>query len=122
MAHLLNIIKQQQQALIDEKKLIILCLQHNIWDHFGVAREKFSAFSEVKQMQLLRKFYFDLVPTLSTSAMNASSSHINSSIGSAIKNSSSITMTKVIENGADRSEFTVSNAQNEEGVKKGINL
>ena len=76
----------------------------------------------MKQMQLLRKFYFDLVPTLSTSAMNASSFHINSSIGSAIKNSSSITITKVIENGADRSEFTVSNAQNEEGVKKGINL
>ena len=86
MAHLLNIVKQQQQAPIDEEKLRILCLQHNIWDHFGVAREKFSAFSEVKQMQLLRKFYFDLVPTLSTSAMNASSSHINSSIGSAIKN------------------------------------
>ena len=76
----------------------------------------------MKQMQLLRKFYFDLVPTLSTSAMKASSSHINSSIGSAIKNSSSITITKVIENGADRLEFTVSNAQNEEGVKKGINL
>ena len=73
-------------------------------------------------MQLLRKFYFDLVLTLSTSAMNASSSHIDSSIGSAIKNSSSITMTKVIENGADRSEFTISTTQNEEGVKKSINL
>ena len=97
MAHLLNIVKQQQQAPIDEEKLRILCHQHNIWDHFGVAREEFSAFSEVKQMQLLRKFYFDLVLTLSTSAMNASSSHIDSSIGSAIKNSSSLTMTKVIE-------------------------
>ena len=73
-------------------------------------------------MQLLRKFYFDLVLTLSTSAMNASSSHIDSSIGSAIKNSSSITMTKIIENGANRSEFTVSTAQNEEVVKKSINL
>ena len=122
MAHLLNIVKQQQQAPIDEEKLRILCLKHNIWHHFGVAQEEFSAFSEVKQMQLLRKFYFDLVSTLSTSAMNASSSHIDSSIGSAIKNSLSITMTKVIENGVDRSEFTVSTAQNKEGVKKSINL
>ena len=73
-------------------------------------------------MQLLRKFYFDLVPTLSTSAMNASSLHIDSSIGSAIKNSSSIKITKVIENGVDRSEFTNSTAQIEEGVKKSINL
>ena len=122
MAHLLNIVKQQQQALIDEEKLRTLCLQHNILDHFGVAREEFSAFSEVKQMQLLKKFYFDLVPILSTSAMNASSSHIDSRSGSAIKNSSSIRMTKVIENGADRSEFTISTTQNEEGVKKSINL
>ena len=105
MAHLLNIVKQQQQAPIDEGKLRILYLQHNIWDHFSVTREEFYAFSEVKQMQLLKKFYFNLLPTLSTSEMNASSSHIDSSIGNAIKNSSSITMTKVIENGADRSEF-----------------
>ena len=73
-------------------------------------------------MQLLRKFHFNLVPTLSTSAMNTSSSQIDSSIGSAIKNSSRISMTKVIENGAGRSEFTISTAQNEEGAKKSINL
>ena len=61
-----DIAKQQQQVPIDEEKLRTLCLQHNIWNHFGVARKEFLAFSEVKQMQLLRKFYFDLMPTLST--------------------------------------------------------
>ena len=81
MAHLLNIVKQQQQAPIDEEKLRILCLQHNIWDHFGISREEFSVFPEAKQLQLLRKFYFDLVPSLVTSAMNpTSSSHIDSEL------------------------------------------
>ena len=100
----------------------ILCLRRNICDHFGVSREEFSAFPESRQLQLLRKFYFDLPPSLATSTMNpTTSSHIDSSIGSAIQNSSSITITKVIENGGDRSELTVS-AQNEDGVKKSINL
>ena len=122
MAHLLNIVKQQQQAPIDEEKLRILCLQHNIWDHFGISHKEFSAFSEAKQLQLLRKFYFDFAPSLVTSAMNpTTSSRIDLSICSAIQNSSSIAMTKVIENGADRSELTVS-TQNEEVVKKSVNL
>ena len=124
MAHLLNIVKQQQQVPIDEEKLRILCLQRNIWYHFGISRKEFSVFPEAKQLQLLRKFYFDLAPSLATSTMNpTSSSYIDSSIGSAIQNSSSITMTKVIKNGADRSELTVSaaTAQNED-VKNSINL
>ena len=50
MAHLLNIVKQQQQAPIDEEKLRILCLQDNIWDHFGISHKEFSAFSEAKQL------------------------------------------------------------------------
>ena len=123
MAHLLNIIRQpQQQAPIVEEKLRILCLRRNIWDHFGVSREEFSAFRESKQLQLLRKFYFDLRPSLATSTVNPTTlPHFDSSIGSAIQNSSSITMTKVIENGGDRSELTVS-AQNKDGFKKSINL
>ena len=122
MAHLLHIVKQQQQALIDKEKLRIPYLQHNIWDNFGISRKEFSVFPEAKQLQFLRKFYFDLAPSLVTSAMNlTTSSHIDLSIGCAIQNSSSITMTKVIENGADRSELTVS-AQNEEIVKKSVNL
>ena len=89
MAHLLNIVKQQQQMSIDEEKLRQLCFHHNIWDHFGVSREEFSALPEAKQLQLLRKFYFDLEPSLAISKDNPSLSPIDSSISSAIKNSSS---------------------------------
>lgn len=116
MVHLLSIVNQQ--APIDEEKLKILCTHKNIWDHFGIAREECSTLSEAKQLQMLRKFYFDLLPSLSRSA---ASSSIDSSISSAIKNSSSITMTKVIEEGGDRSELSVSTAK-EEGSKKSIQL
>ena len=94
MVHLLNIVKQaQQQAPIDEEKLRILCLQRNIWDHFGISCEEFSVFPESRELQLLRKFYLDLASSLATSTMNpTTSSHIDSSIGSGIQNSSSITM------------------------------
>ena len=98
MAHLLGIVKQQQ-APIDEEKLRLLSLNHNIWDHFGFSREEFSALPEARQLQLLRKFYFDLVPSLAMSRVNSSSSHIDSSISNTIKSSSSLTMTKIIENG-----------------------
>ena len=119
MAHLLSIVNQQQ-APIDEEKLRILCTRQNIWDHFRLAREDFSALSEAKQLQMLRKFYFDLLPTLSSA--RSSAFNINSSIGSAIRNSAGLTMTKVIENGDDRSEMTVSTVNGEEKVKKSINF
>ena len=122
MTHLLNIVKQQQQTLIDEEKLRQLCFYHNIWDHFGVSRKEFSALPEAKQLQLLRKFYFDLEPSLAISKDNPSLSHIDSSISSAIKNSSSLTMTKIIENGGDKLQLTVSSSQNNNGGKKSINL
>ena len=54
MAHLLSIVNQQK-GLIDEEKLRILCTRQNIWDHFGLAREDFSALSEAKQFQMLPK-------------------------------------------------------------------
>ena len=69
---------------------------------------------------MLPKPYFDLLPTLSSARLNAF--NIHSSIGSAIQNSAGLTMTKVIENGDDRSEITVSTANDEEKVKKSINL
>ena len=119
MAHLLRIVNQQK-ALIDEEKLRILCTRQNIWDHFGLAREDFSALSEAKQFQMLPKLYFDLLPTLSSARLNAF--NIHSRIGSAIQNSAGLTMTKVIENGDDRSEIAVSTANDEEKVKKSINL
>ena len=98
MAYLLSIVNQQQ-APINEEKLSILCTWHNMCDHFGLAREDFSALSEAKQLQMLRKFYFDLLPALSIAKSNAF--NIDSSIGSAIQNSAGLTMTKVIDNGDD---------------------
>ena len=116
MVHLLSIVNQQ--APIDDEKLRILCTHKNIWNHFGIAREECSTLSEAKQLQMLRKFYFDLLPSLSRLA---ASSSIDSSISSAIKNSSSITMTKIFEEGGDRSELSVSTAK-EEGSKKRVQL
>ena len=119
MANLLSIVNQQQTP-IDEEKLRILCMRQNIWDHFGIAREDFSALSEAKQLQMLRRFYFDFLPTLSNVKTNLF--NIDSSIGSAIRNSTGSTMTKVIENGDDRSEMTVSTVKGEETSKKSIHI
>ena len=69
MANLLSIVNQQQTP-IDEEKLRILCMRQNIWDHFGIAREDFSALSEAKQLQMLRRLYFDFLPTLSNVKTN----------------------------------------------------
>ena len=63
MANLLGVVKQQQ-APINEEKLRILCTRQNIWDYFELEQD-FSALPESKQLQLLRKFYFDLLPSLS---------------------------------------------------------
>ena len=52
MANLLSIVNQQQTP-IDEEKLRILCMRQNIWDHFAIAPEDFSALSEAKQLQML---------------------------------------------------------------------
>ena len=67
---------------------------------------------------MLRKFYCDLLPTLSSA--RSSAFNIDSNIGSAIQNSAGLTMTKVIENGDDRSEMTVSTVNGEEKVKKAL--
>ena len=85
---------------------------------FGLKREVFSALSEAKQLQMVRKFYFEQMPKLS----NSNAFNIDSSIGSAIRNSLGLTMRKVIESGDDRTEVTVDTLNPEEKVKKSINL
>lgn len=102
-ANLLNIVNQKPMS-IDEEKFRLLCTQRNIWDHFGVSREKFSSMPDTEQLLLLRKFYFDLELTISTLAASSRST-IDSSISNAIENSSSLTMTKIIENNRDRSQY-----------------
>ena len=90
----------------------------NIWDHFGISREEFSSLPESRQLHLLRKIYFDHLPSLSKARLNTTSSQSDASIGNAIKNSSNLTMTKVIENGGDRSELTLSTANDTDTPKK----
>ena len=82
MASILGIVNQQQTP-IDEDKLRILCSQKNVWEHFGLNREYFSSLSEAKQLQLVRKFYFENLSIPS----NSKASSVNSSIGSVIRNS-----------------------------------
>ena len=70
---------------------------------------------ENKQMQLVRKFYFDHLPR-----SNASS--VDSSIGTAIRNSAGLIMKKVIENGDDRTELSVPTVNNSGENKKSVFL
>ena len=79
-------------------------------------REDFLNLSEAKQLQLGRKFYFE---NLSSS----SKTNIDSSIESAIQNSTGLSMTKIIESGNDRIEMTLStNATTEKKPVKCINM
>ena len=117
MPNILSIVNQQLTP-IEEEKLRILCSRQNVWDHFGIDREVFSTLSKAKQLQMVRKFYFDNLPNLSRS----NAFNIDSSIGSAIWNSAGLSMKKVIKNGDDRTEVIVATVNSEEKVKKSINL
>ena len=61
---------------------------------------------------MVRKFYFDNISKPSN-AFN-----IDSSIGSAIRNASGLTMRKVIQSGDNRTEMTVQTLNSGEKVKK----
>ena len=115
MANLVSIVNQQQTP-IDEEKLRILCSRKNVWDHFGLNREVFSTLSDAKQLQMVRKFYFDNLPNFS----KLNPPNIDSSIGSAIRNSSGLTMRKVIKSSDGRTEMTVDTVNSEEKVKKAL--
>ena len=117
MANLHNIVNQQQTP-IDKEKLKLLCSQQNVWGYFGLEREVFSALSEAKQLQMLRKFFLNECRIFVTRTL----SNIDSSIGSAIRNASGLTMKKVIESGDDRTEVTVDTLNSEEKVKKSFKL
>ena len=97
MSSILLIVQQQHQTPIDEDKLRIFCARKNVWDYFGLEREDFLSLSDAKQLQLVRKFYFK-------NLSSASKTSINSSIGTAIQNSSGLSMTKIIESENDRTE------------------
>ena len=107
MSSILSIVQQQHQTPIDEDKLRILCARKNVWNHFGLEREKILSLSDAKQLQLVRKFYFE-------NLSSASRTSIDSSIGTAIQNSSELSMTKIMESGNDRTEITLSAGSTEE--------
>lgn len=117
-AYLLNIANLTPKS-IDEEKLKVLCAKHNVWDYFGVSRDEFGSKSESEQVMLLKKFYYELEPTIFNVPAH---SNIDNSISKSIENSSNLTMAKIIENEAgDRSEVTVSSSKNNE-EKKLVNL
>ena len=67
---------------------------------------------------MVRELYFDHLPNFCKS----NAFNIDSSIGSAIRNSSGLTMRKVIESRDDRTEVTVDTVNSEEKVKKSVSL
>ena len=67
---------------------------------------------------MVPKFYFDNILNFSKSR----ACNVNSSIGSAIRNASVVSMRKVIESRNDRTEVTVDKLNSGEKVKKCINL
>ena len=78
-----------------------------------MSREHFASTPEHEQMKMLHRFYNDLEPVYF--AQNKAS--IDSSISENIKNSSKMTMTKVIEDSRGRSEIEVSVDKDQE-IKK----
>ena len=114
MSSILGIVKQQQQMPIDEDKLRVLCARKNVLDYFGLDRD-FLNLSETKQLQLVQKFYFENLP-------GSLKTNIDSSIGSAIQNSTGLSMTKIIESGNDWTEMTLSTNATEEKTVKSINM
>ena len=116
MSSILGIVQQQQQTPIDEAKLRVLCTWKNVWEYSGLDREDFLNLSEAKKLQLTWKFYFE---NLSSS----SKTNIDSSIGSAIQNSTGLSMTKIFESSNGKTEMTLStNATTKEKPIKGINM
>ena len=92
-----------------------MCSQKKVWDYFGLEREDFLNLSQAKQLQLVRKFYFE-------NLSGSSKTNIDSSIGSAIQNSTGLSMTKIIKSGNDRREMTLSTNSTEEKPVKCINM
>ena len=59
-SNLLSIVYQESQP-IEEEKLKFICTKHNIWDHFKMSKTEYASFSDDEKMQMLKRFYTDLV-------------------------------------------------------------
>ena len=60
-SNLLSIVYQESQP-IEEEKPKFICTKHNIWDHFKMSKAEYASFSDDEKMQMLKRFYNDLVP------------------------------------------------------------
>ena len=112
MSRFLDIV--QQEATMDEDKLHALCSQKNIWDYFGIEKDTFLDLSEVKKIQLTKKFYFENV-NYSTARS------IDLSIGNAVQKSSGINLTKITENDGVRTEMSLLTNTSEKKTEKCFN-
>ena len=59
-SNILNIVYQEPQP-IDEEKTKFICTKPTIWDDFKMSREKYASYSNDEKMQMLKRFYADLV-------------------------------------------------------------
>ena len=62
-SNLLSIVYQESQP-IEEEKPKFICTKHNIWDHFKMSKAEYTSFSDDEKMQMLKRFYTDLVPVI----------------------------------------------------------
>ena len=70
-SNLLSIVYQESQP-IEEEKLKFICTKHNIWDHFKMSKTDYASFSDYEKMQMLKRFYTDLVPVYYVQGKNFS--------------------------------------------------
>ena len=92
MADILDLIKSNSQK-INLDKLADLCSKKNVWDHFNTNKKDFFYLSTSNQRQLTSYFYFDNVNNQPS---------IDESISNIIKNSDGLNLTKIFDNGNNR--------------------
>ena len=68
-SNLLNIVYQEFQP-INKEKLKFICTKHNIWDHFKLSKVQYASYSDHEKMQMLKRFYTDLVPVYYSDGKN----------------------------------------------------
>ena len=108
MADILNIIKDNSRQ-INMEKLAYLCSKKNVSDHFKMTKNDFFDLSDSNQRQLTSKFYFDHVDNQPS---------IDESISNIINNSDGVNLTKIFDNGTNRTEMSISTEKKESDEKK----
>ena len=107
MADILDLIKGNSHK-INLDKLADLCSKKNVWDHFNMNKKDFFDLSDSNQRQLTSKFYFDNVNNQPS---------IDESISNIIKNSDGVNLTKIFDNGNNRTEMSISTGKKQSEKK-----